>query len=76
MELGILLFVVRDAVDFLAKNDLFRTNGTFGTFTPQQDAMLISVIEASLKNHEVTIPAQVDNVVKMIPLILALAGVK
>jgi hypothetical protein len=76
MELGILLFVIRDATNYMESKGMLKSNGRFGTFTPQADAELASIIETSLKLHGVTIQKQVDAAIKMLPLIMAMAGVK
>jgi DNA-binding FadR family transcriptional regulator len=76
VELGVVLFVVRDAVNHMESKGLLKTDGKFGTFTPQLDAELVSIIENSLKSHGVVVPAQVDKVLMILPLVLQLAGVK
>jgi hypothetical protein len=76
MEAGIALFVVRDAVDFLETKNLLKIDGKFGTFTPQEDAELALVIQNSLEAHGYDVPDKIENVIKMLPLVLALAGVK
>lgn len=76
MELGVILFVIRDAVNYMESKGLLKTDGKFGTFTPQLDAELAGVIENSLKSHGVVVPAQVDKVLMIFPLVLQLAGVK
>ena len=42
--------------------------------TPQQDAELAAMAERVLKAHGVTVPAKVDAVIQMLPLILQMLG--
>lgn len=76
MELGIVLFVIKDGTIYLESKGLLRPDGSFGTFTPQNDVELAGVIETSLKNHGVNVPSQVDKAMQILPLVLSLAGVK
>lgn len=76
MEAGVILFVLRDGTNYLESKNLLKTDGKFGTFTPQNDAELAVVIETSLKSHGVVVPNEVDKVLTILPLVLSLAGVK
>lgn len=76
MEAGAILFVIRDGTNYLETKGLLKSDGKFGTFTPQHDAELAQIIENSLKQHGVVVPNEVDKVLTILPLVLSLAGVK
>lgn len=76
MEAGVALFVIRDGVNYLESKGLLKVDGKFGAFTPQNDAELAAVIQTSLEAHGFDVPDKVENVIKMLPLVMALAGIK
>ena len=76
MNVGQLLFALRDAVNYMESKGLLRTDGVILLNNVSADVGLVSVIETSLKEHGINIPGEVDKVLAILPLILSIAGVK
>ena len=76
MEIGVLLFVIADVEKYLSARGLLTVDGKILHPSIENDADLLACIENSLKEHGVTVDDTIDKVIKMIPLVLSLAGVK
>lgn len=72
MNVGQLLFALRDAVDYLEKQGLIREDGVILLNNVNKDIALAGVIEQSLKNHGLDVPEEVDKVINALPLIIGL----
>lgn len=73
MTLELALKLVRDAANYFENNSMF-VNGTVDFANLQKDAAFIAYMEVSLKRYGVSIPAQVDSVLAMLPILIQLGG--
>jgi hypothetical protein len=76
MEIGVLLFVIADVQKYLSAKNLLQVDGKILHPSIENDADLLAVIENSLREHGVAIDSKIDNVIRMIPLVLSLSGIK
>lgn len=75
MNAGILLKIVRDLINLLEATALLLPDGAFDStklHTIQEDAAFAAGVERVLKANGVDVPARVDWVIQVIPLIAAL----
>lgn len=71
MNLEMALKIARDAINYLDAHGMF-VNGTVDFANLQNDLGFAAAIEQSAKANGVTIPAQVDRIVAVIPLLVGM----
>ena len=76
MKAGTLLLIIHDVIDVMRELSLIDANGDIVAPDAARDALIAQRVETILKNYGVSIPDTVDKVIQIIPLVLALAGVK
>lgn len=76
MKVGTLLLVIYDTVGYLVELGLIDELGNMKAPSVQQDLQIAAFVETSLKKHGVVIDDIVDKVLQILPLVLAIAGVK
>ena len=77
MKAGTLLLIVGDVIALLGTLGLITADGSLlAPSSAAQDGQLAAGVEAILVKHGVGIPAQANQVVQLIPIILSIAGVK
>lgn len=70
MKAGILLMVVADTINLLKGKGLITLDGEFGDFSNiAGDLEVVKGIEAILVQHGVDVPARVDKILALIPLV-------
>jgi hypothetical protein len=74
MSVGSLILVFQDAIVAARDLGVLHPDGTFSTPSAEQDIAFAAAVEKSLKLHGVDIPAKVDKVVKLLPLIFELVS--
>lgn len=72
MNVGQLLFALRDAVNYLEAKSMLHVDGVVILSDVANDVGLATVIEASLGEHGIATPDVVDKIIKALPLILSL----
>lgn len=76
MKVGTALEIAADVINVLVSMGLIDASGDFVTPTAQQDAILAAKIEQVVKAHGVIIPAQIDAIIALLPLIFQIFGIK
>lgn len=51
---------------------VLNSDGTFNVFTPEQDAQAAALAVTILEKHGVNVPDKLENIVKALPLLIAL----
>ncbi len=72
MNAGTLLFIVADVVALLETKAILLPDGRFDAAkldTLQEDLAFAADVEEVLKGHGVNVPARVDSIIKLLPLI-------
>ena len=70
-----LLVIFAKLVEGAVEVGVINADGSgFTAPTPQQDAELAAMVESVLKTHGVNVPAKIDAVIQMLPLILQMLG--
>lgn len=76
MEAGVVLLVAHDVTEVLIAQNIL--NPTTGVFTPPADADFYGVlavkVSESLESHGIDVPDRLEKAIKLIPLILEIAG--
>jgi len=72
MNVGQLLFALRDAVNYLEAKGMLKVDGTVLLNDINNDVALASVIEGSLKAHGIDTPEVVDKVIQALPLFVSI----
>lgn len=77
MNAGQLLLLAKDIITVLENDGIIKSDGSI-VFPPsvQPEVVLAAQIETALRNRGLTIPADVDKVLAVLPLVLQIAGVK
>ena len=73
MNAGQLLLIIAEIIDALKTKGIITVNGIvddLGNVT--NDVELAAIVETALTNNGITVPSKVDQIVKMLPLILGL----
>lgn len=76
MKVSTLLLILADVVPLLERDGLIDTNGDFVTPTAAQWTKLATDVNNVLTARGVKEPAQVAQILTLIPLVLSIAGVK
>lgn len=66
MTVGQLLYVLRDAINYLDAHGQILANGSVDFANVQNDLGFAAAIEESLKNHGVTVPGAVDQIMAIV----------
>ena len=74
MNVGHLLYVLRDAVNYLDAHGQILPNGSVDFANLQNDLGFVAAVETSLKGHGITIPEQVDKIIELLPLAVQLGA--
>lgn len=76
MKAGTLLLVIADVIHVLETKGLITSEGNFGDFSNiENDVELVNAVEDVLIQHGLDVPEKVVSIVKLLPLIVKLAGV-
>jgi hypothetical protein len=78
MNAGTLLHVTRDLINLFDASGILRPDGTLDQTkldTISEDLTLARAIEGVLKDHGLHIPARVDAIIGILPLVAAFAHV-
>lgn len=76
MKAGTLLLVIADVIQVLETKGLILPDGSFGDFgSIENDVELVNSVEDVLIQHGLDVPEKVVSIVKLLPLIVKLAGV-
>ena len=77
MNAGQLLLIVRDLIALLVADGVLKPDGTFDQTTLdslQEDLAFSAAVEQVLVAHGLAIPAKVQQVIDLLPLVAALVG--
>lgn len=74
LQVGQALIIVRDIVNALVSAGLLSTVGDFNFANVANDVLAVQAVETVLKNHGVTVPAKVDEILAALPLLLKIFG--
>lgn len=66
MTVGQLLYVLRDAVNYLDAHGQMLQNGSVDFANLQNDLGFAAAVEESLKGHGITIPGAVDQIMAIV----------
>lgn len=72
MEIGTALKILRDVVNEMEVEGILKADGTFDQTkldTIQEDVAFAAGVEKILEEHGLNIPAKVDKIIQIIPLI-------
>lgn len=76
MKAAVLLLIFADVIKLLKGMGIIDTNNDFRAPTVSEDTIIAQRVETILVQYGVDIPDQVEKVMAILPLALALAGVK
>lgn len=77
MNAGTLVLIGRDGVDLLQRKGILLADGTVNESkldTLQEDLELATGVEDILKAHGVNVPGRVDQVIRLLPVIVSILG--
>jgi len=67
---GVIVFVTRDVVDYLEFSGILAVDGSFREPTATEYGTLFEIVLKSLKDHQVELPKEVDDVVQIVKLVV------
>lgn len=70
MTVGMLLYVLRDVINYLDSHGMILSNGSVDFANLKNDLDFIAHVESSLKMHGADIPEAVDKIMQILPIVL------